>query len=208
MMWIILSVISIFFLVLVLDWLVLGFAKPIRRLLRKGEKKSFAKGYILETPNYMAYQKTTECSGFATAHVFRSFGMETEGSQIYESIQHKMKNGAVMPKTLKKFIRKSDMEADYVKGSLESLKTDLSEGKRIIVFIKTRLDKNWLHYVSVVGYDENNVFIAESMSSLKNCETKYYNRKVTNEEFMKYWDTREWYMPFYKNTYLMISKKS
>jgi len=31
--------------------------------------------------------------------------------------------------------------------------------------------------------------------------------KVLNEDFMKYWDTKEWYMPFYKNTYLVIGKK-
>lgn len=207
MVWIILSAISIIFLVVVLDWLIIGFAKPSQSFFRKKEKRSYAPKYILESPNYMAYQKTTECSGFGTAHVFRSFGLEAEGSQIYENIKHKMKNGAVMPKTLKKFIRKSGMEANYVKGSLDSLKTDLSEGKRIIVFIKTRLDKNWLHYVSFVGYDEKEVYIAESMYSLKNCETKYYNRKLSNEEFMKYWDTREWYMPFCKNTYIVVTKK-
>jgi len=208
MVWIILSAISVLFLVVVLDWLVIGFAIPDQRFLRKRGKRSYAKEYILESPNYMAYQKTTECSGFSTAHVFRSFGLEAEGNQIYANIKHKMKNGAVMPRTLKKFIRGYDLEVNYVKGSLESLKTDLSEGKRMIVFIKTRLDKNWLHYVSVVGYDEENIFIAESMYSLKNCETKYYNRKLSNEEFMKYWDIREWYMPFYKNTYLVISRKS
>ena len=64
MVWIILSAISVLFLVVVLDWLVIGFAIPDQRFLRKRGKRSYAKEYILESPNYMAYQKTTECSGF------------------------------------------------------------------------------------------------------------------------------------------------
>lgn len=70
--------------------------------------------------------------------------------------------------------------------------------------IRTRADKKWLHYVPVVGYDENNVFIAESLKELVNCNEKYYNRIMKNSEFKKLWNTRMVKMPLYKNTFMTI----
>lgn len=201
MMWIVFLIISVISLVFILDCLIIGFARPVR------STRECAKEYLLKEPNRMDFQKTTECSGFSTAHVFRSFGLEAEGNDIYDRIEHKMKNGAVLPGTLKRAIGEYGYYADYIKGNLQSLKNALCEGKRVIVLIKTRLDKNWLHYVSIVGYDEENIFIAESLPYLTNCETEYYNRKLSNEEFLKFWDTREWYMPFYKNTYILVGKE-
>ena len=87
------------------------------------------------------------------------------------------------------------------------MKVDLSEDKRVIAFIRTVTDKRWLHYVPIVGYDEDNIYIAESMGFLVNCEDAYSNRRLSNEEFLKFWDTRELYMPFYRNTYLVIEKE-
>lgn len=201
MFWIIFCIISILLLIVIADWLIIGFAKPVRGM------EKYAKEYLLKMPNRMAYQKSTECSGFSTAYVLRSFEIEADGNDVYAKIKRKMKNGAVMPRTLKKEIQDYGFEAEYVKGSLESLKKDLSNGKRIIVFIKTRLDKNWLHYVPIVGYDEEYIFIGESMKSLENCNEEAYNRKLSNKEFLKFWDTRAFYMPFYKNTYLVIGKR-
>lgn len=200
MLWVIFCIICVVLLVVISDWLIIGVAKPVRG------RREYAREYLLKEPNRMDFQKTTECSGFSMAYVFRSFGMEAEGNDIYTKIRHKMKNGAVMPRTLKKFIREYGFEAEYLKGNLQSLKISLCEGKRVIVLLKTRLDKKWLHYVSIVGYDEENVFVAESLDYMTNCEEKYYNRKLSNEEFLKFWDTGEWYMPFYKNTYLAIGK--
>ena len=202
MLLLIACIISVFLLIVILDWIIIGFVVPVK----KGKKEEYEKQYILKAQNRMDYQKTTECSGFSTAYVFRSFGMEADGNDIYAKIKRKLINGAVLPGTLKREIRGYGYEAKYLKGSLEDLKADLCEGKRIIVLVKTRLDKNWLHYVSIVGYDEENVFVAESLDYLTNCEEKCYNRKLSNEEFLKFWDTREWYMPFYKNTYLVIEK--
>lgn len=201
MLWLMICIVSVVLLVIVLDWLIIGFPKPIK------SRREYANVFLLKEPNRMEFQKTTECSGFSTAHVLRSFGLEASGNDIYEKIECKMKNGAVMPGVLKRVIRAYGFFASYVKGDLRTLKADLSEGKRVILFIKTRLDKNWLHYVSVVGYDEGNVFIAESLQYLTNCKEEYYNRKLSNEEFMKYWDTGEWYMPFFKNTYIVVDKK-
>ena len=203
MLLLIVCIISVLLLIFILDGIIIGFAIPVKN----AKKEHYEKQYMLKAQNRMDYQKTTECSGFSTAYVFRSFGMEADGNDIYARIDGKMINGAVLPGTLKREIRGYGFEAEYLKGSLESLKADLCEGKRIIVLVKTRLDKNWLHYVPIVGYDEENIFIAESLDYLANCEEQYYNRKLTNQEFLNFWDTRAWYMPFYKNTYLVIKKE-
>ena len=196
-LWFIIIIVSIILIITVLDWLIIGIARPAK-------KKSYDKEYMLKNRNRIDYQISTECSGYSLAYVLRSFGIEADGNDIYAKIHRKMRNGAVLPRILVKVIQSYGFEAKYVKGSMETLKADLSEGKRVIVFIKTRLEKNWLHYVPVVGYDEEGIYIAESMCSLVNCDEEYYNRKLTNPEFLRYWDTREVYMPFYRNTYLII----
>ena len=182
-----------------LDGLLIGFAMPTK-------KRAYKKEFMLKVPNRFDYQRSTECSGFSSAYVLRSYGIEADGKEFYDRIPFKIPGGAVFPSVLRRELIKRGLKARYVKGNLETLKADLSEGKRIIVFIRTRVDKKWLHYVPIVGYDEENIYIAESMNSLVNCEGAHSNRRLSNEEFLKFWDTREIYMPFYKNTYLVIGK--
>jgi len=197
--WIVVFIINTIIITCLLDGLIIGFAMPAK-------KRQYKREFMLKTPNRFDYQGGTECSGFSSAYVLRSFGIEADGRAVYAGIPHKLPGGAVLPGVLRKELRKYGLKARYVKGSLETLKADLSEGKRIIVFIRTRTDKRWLHYVPIVGYDEDNVYIAESMNSLVNCEGAHSNRRLSNEEFLKFWDTREVYMPFYRNTYLVIEK--
>lgn len=199
-LWIIIFIVSAILVITIFNWFIIGIARPAK-------KKIYDKEYMLKNRNRLDFQRSTECSGFSLAYVLRSFGVEADGNDIYAKIHRKMRNGAVMPGTLIRVIQSYGFKAKYVKGSLETLKADLSEGKRVIVFIKTRTDKNWLHYVPVIGYDEEYIYIAESMSSLVNCKEEFYNRKISSQEFMKFWDTREFYMPFYQNTYLTVKEK-
>ena len=195
--WIVVFIINTIIIMCLLDGLIIGFAIPTKR-------RQYKREFMLKTPNRFDYQTSTECSGFSSAYVLRSFGIEADGREFYAGIPHKVPGGAVLPGVLRKEISRRGLKVRYVKGNLETLKADLSEGKRVIVFIRTRTDKRWLHYVPIVGYDEDNVYIAESMNSLVNCEGTHSNRRLTNEEFLKFWDTREIYMPFYRNTYLVI----
>lgn len=198
--WIITFIVIAIFVITILDWFIIGIARPAK-------KKIYDKEFMLKNRNRLDFQRSTECSGYSFAYVLRSFGVEADGNDIYAKIDRKMRNGAVLPRTLRKVIQSYGLEAEYVRGSLETLKASLCAGKRVIVFIRTRLDKNWLHYVPVVGYDEEYIYIAESMSSLVNCKEEYYNRKISGQEFVKFWDTREFYMPFYRNTYLTVIER-
>ena len=197
--WILVFIINTIIITCLLDGLIIGFAMPAKR-------RQYKREFMLKTPNRFDYQGGTECSGFSSAYVLRSFGIEADGRELYARIPYKLPGGAVLPGVLRKEISRRGLKVRYVKGNLEALKADLSEGKRVIVFIRTRTDKRWLHFVPIVGYDEENIYIAESMGSLVNCESTHSNRRLTNEDFLKFWDTREIYMPFYRNTYLVIEK--
>lgn len=63
-----------------------------------------------------------------------------------------------------------------------------------------------LHYAPIVGYDEGNFFLADSLQELVNCQSNAYNRIVTDAEFEKLWNTRMLKMPFYKNTYITAER--
>lgn len=192
--------ISVFMIIVVSDWFVLGFPM-LRFTSRKAEKK-----YLLNVKNRIDIQKGTDCAGYSTAHVLRSFGVEADGKEMYVRMPGKLKNGAVLPKNVRKVLKQCGVKVSYCIGNLNALKEALCQGKRVIAFVKTRKDKHWLHYVSIVGYNEQEIFIADSLGSLVNCEEQYYNRRLTNEEFLRLWDTREIYMPFYKNTFLVVEK--
>ena len=193
-------IINTVFITVIADGLIIGIALPAFR------KKQFPKQYLQQVKNRLDFQKSTECAGFSAAHVLRSFGMDAGGNEMYARMPGKLWNGAVLPIMLKRCLKQYGLQVSYRKGSLDTVKAELCAGKRVIVFIKTRLDKPWLHYVPVVGYDEEHVFVAESLRDFTNCEELFYNRRLTKGEFSKYWDTRAWYMPFYRNTYLVIEK--
>lgn len=72
--------------------------------------------------------------------------------------------------------------------------------------IKIRPDKNWLHYVPVVGYDGQNIFVAEPLAELSNCNEPHYNRRIPAKEFKKLWNTAMPKMPLYANTFFTVER--
>ncbi len=199
--WLFIFVINTILFTVICDWLIVGFAMP------KWKKEPAEEHFLLRKKNRMELQKSTECAGFSSAHVLRSYGIEADGNDMYAKMPGKLPGGAVLPKNLKKVLKKRGFRVSFRRGNLDSLKAELCKGNRVIVFIRTFLGKKYLHYVPVVGYDEKEIFLADSMGSLINCKEEFFNRRLPYEEFMKYWNIREWYMPFYKNTYLVIEKK-
>ena len=80
-------------------------------------------------------------------------------------------------------------------------------------------DKNYLHFATVTGYDEEKVYLADSIQSWVNVdkdgnaiepaldttptsgESVYYNRTIPVEEFKKLWNTSMLKMPLYRNMF-------
>ena len=164
--------------------------------------------FVITKENRIDMQKGFQCSAFSTAYVLRHFDKEVDGGTLYSVMPHKMKSGYVYPKGVYDMLRSYGMKAKYCRGNLNALKVDLQKGNPVIVMIRVQKDKDWLHYVPVVGFDEEHVFLAESLSELINCKNVLYNRRLRNEEFMQLWNTAMLKQPFYKNTYFVAKSKS
>lgn len=164
--------------------------------------------FVITKENRIDMQKGFQCSAFSTAYVLRHFDMEVDGGTLYSVMPHKMKSGYVYPKGVYDMLRSYGMKVKYCRGNLNALKVDLQKGNPVIVMIRVQKDKDWLHYVPVVGFDEEHVFLAESLSELINCKNVLYNRRLRNEDFLQLWNTAMLKQPFYKNTYFVAKSKA
>ncbi len=164
--------------------------------------------YFIAKQNRIDIQTGLMCSGYSSAYVLRHFGIEADGKQIYEDMPNRMRSGYTYPKGIKKLFQRYGFRVIYCSGNLKALKRELSKGAPIIVLIRVLPKKNWLHFVPVVGYDKEHIYLAESLSELVNCDNAFYNRKVKNKDFLRLWNTAMLIQPFYKNTYYAIEKDS
>lgn len=119
---------------------------------------------------------------------------------------NKMRGGYIYPKGIFNFLSKNGFKVKYCRGNLNSLKNEVATGNPVIAMIKIRPDKNWLHYVPVVGYDGQNIFVAESLAELSNCNEPHYNRRIPAKEFKKLWNTAMPKMPLYANTFFTVER--
>lgn len=168
-------------------------------------KKAYPPKYLINKSNRIDFQKHMECAAFSTAYLLRHFGFEADGNVLYTHFPNKTSTGTVYPKGIRKVLKKSGFKTNYFKGNIDTLKYEVSKGTPVIVFIKVEKDRNYLHFVPVVGYDEEFIYLAESMERLANCENGIgYNRKVPISEFIKLWNTKRINMPFYSYTYITV----
>lgn len=87
---------------------------------------------------------------------------------------------------------------------MNALKNEVAKGKPVIVLIRIETKKTYLHFVLVVGFDKNNLFLAESFERFENCKNEHYNRTLCNKEFLKLWNTSMIKMPLYANTFFLV----
>lgn len=158
--------------------------------------------FVIKKANRIDMQSGYKCSAFSSAYVLRHWNIDENGDNLYELMPNKMKDGYVYPKGIQSLLPKYGLRVKYCFGNLTALKNAVSTGSPVIAMIRIRPDKNWLHYVPVVGYDEENIFIAESLEELVNCNEQYFNRKIPIKEFKKLWNTSMLKMPLYRNTYI------
>lgn len=172
--------------------------------------KCMKKEFVITKANRIDLQSGYKCSAFSSAYILRHWDIEKAGNTLYEVMPNKMKDGYVYPKGILNLLSQYGFNVKYCTGNITALKNEVCKGNPVIVMIRIQTDKNWLHYVPVVGYDEQYIFIAESLADLVNCKEQYYNRKIPINEFKKLWNTSMLKMPFYRNTYysLQINNKT
>ncbi|ATP40374.1 peptidase [Solibacillus sp. R5-41] len=172
-------------------------------------KRNYPANYLIQKINRIDFQKNTECAAFSTAYLLRHFGMEAEGEALFMHFPSKTRAGNVYPKGIRKMLRKKGFKTNYYKGNINTLKYEVSKGTPVIVFIKVQKDFNNLHFVSVVGYDKEYIYLSESLRHLVNCDDvhKSYNRKVPINEFKKLWNVKRIHMLLYSNTYIAVDAR-
>lgn len=169
-------------------------------------KRDYPANYLIPQNNRKDFQQNSECAAFSTAYLLRHFGIEAEGESLYKYFPSKTKAGNVYPKGIREVLSKKGFKTNYYKGNINTLKYEVSKGTPVIVFIKVQKDRNYLHFVPVVGYDQNYIYLAESLKHLVNCDDglKSYNRKVPINEFKKLWNVKRIHMLPYSNTYITV----
>ncbi|MEK4425991.1 cysteine peptidase family C39 domain-containing protein [Solibacillus sp. FSL K6-1523] len=172
-------------------------------------KRNYPTNYLIQKNNRIDFQTNLECAAFSTAYVLRHFGMEATGEALYTNFPSKTKAGNVYPKGIRTVLREKGFKTNYFKGNIDTLKYEVSKGNPVIVFVKTQKDRNHLHFVPVVGYDMDYIYLSESLKHLVNYGDDHgsYNRKVPINEFKKLWDIKQTYMLFYSNTYITVDAK-
>lgn len=163
--------------------------------------------FVISKENRIDIQKGNECSGYAAAYLLRHYDIPANGTEVYQKMPYKASDGCVPPKGIKKVLEGYGFRVKYCAGNLNALKREVCKGNPVIVFIKARKDKRWLHFVPVVGYDENSLFLAESAAENVNCSEKAYNRRINKNDFMALWNTAMLKMPLYARTFYVIERK-
>lgn len=149
--------------------------------------------YMIQHENRIAYQSGNECAGYATAFVMRDFGIECDGHEIYQEFSNKTDAGVNLVEIIKYF-RKNGFVAKRYYGDLEHLQAQLIKGHPVIVLMyndAVELECNGQkHFSVVVGYDEKNVYLADSLSFVDQTvfDAEYYNRVLDINLFQQLWD--------------------
>lgn len=137
--------------------------------------------------NFVEYQTGKDCAGYATAYVLRHLGEEVEGRHLYKEMSFKVGKGVALGGVRKAFADYGYDATSYT-GTLDTMKKRLTMGKPIVAFVT--IGEIGRHYVVVVGYDEEYIYLADSTGAAKNIfQNNWMNRKVTYEEFEQLWQT-------------------
>lgn len=172
--------------------------------------------------SYFEFQQGGGCAGFSSAFVLRHSGVQIGGEEAFKDVPFQMKGGLAFPKGITGFFKKRGIKMTACTGNFAALLNELEKGRPVIVVIRSFVGKSYLHFATVTGYDEEKVYIADSIQSWVNVdkdgnaiapapdtaptsgESVYYNRTVPIDEFKKLWNTSMLKMPLYKNMFYVM----
>ncbi len=201
------------------DLIAIGPYKKVEPEKQSGEgEKSLPMGVekvarIIRTQSFVEKQEGPSCGGFAAAYALRHFGVEAKGQDIYGEM-FKIFKGNVHIREVKKALKKRGIISTLCKGSIETLKEEIDKGYPVILWVRSK-PKSWdYHFFVAVGYDtEYNIYIADSAYAPKTMKMDIfqgippYNRVIPKDYFLEIWDTACFFMPTYKNIYLIIRRE-
>ncbi|OIB00908.1 hypothetical protein AK95_00390 [Paenibacillus sp. LC231] len=159
--------------------------------------------YLIRTSNRMDIQPHYECAAYSSAYVLRHLGIEETGNELYKQYPRKLADGTVTPKGILIFFKRRGYDASFYRGNLQTLKKQVSQGVPVIAFIRVFPKQRYLHFVPVIGFDQEYLYLADSLEHTINCEDSSYNRKIRKRDFEALWNT---WAPFCKKSYIVIRK--
>lgn len=175
-----------------------------------------------ESGSYFEFQQNGGCAGFSSAFVLRHLGTYASGEETFKEVPYQMKGGAGVPKGISGLFAKHGIKMTACTGNFSALKNEIARGNPVIVVIRSFVGKNDLHFACITGYDEENIYFADSIQSWVNVdkdgnaiepsldtlptsdESVYYNRVVPVSEFKKLWNTSMLKMPLYRNIFFVM----
>lgn len=145
--------------------------------------------FVYAENNYYSYQSGKDCAGYAAAYILRNEGTEAEGAEVYQEMKHFF--GVVAVHNVVDTLQAYNLEAKAYHGTIETLKARIHEGKPVIALVTITLGHSTgLHYLVVVGYDEEYIYVADSTGPKANIFSEVqYNRRLTYSEFEELWKT-------------------
>ena len=134
--------------------------------------------------NRIDYQTDGKCAAYASAYLLRHFGENADGEKLFPELKRPF--GFVSANSITDVFEQYGYAAKACHGSIDTLKRRLVEGNPIIVFIRIPGDT---HYAVVVGYDEQYIYLVDSLAENANASGAQYNRVLRAEEFEAIWKT-------------------
>ena len=134
--------------------------------------------------NRIDYQTDGKCAAYAAAYLLRRFGEDTDGEALFPELKRTL--GFVSANCIAEVFEKHGYQAKACHGSVDTLKQRLTEENPIIVFIRIPGDT---HYAVVVGYDEQHIYLVDSLAENANASDTQYNRVLPTEDFEAVWKT-------------------
>lgn len=150
--------------------------------------------------NRIDYQTDGNCAAYASAYLLRNFGENSRGEELTSEIGRVF--GFVPAREIADLFKRRGYQVKTCHGNVETLKQQLTNGNPIIVFIRIPNDT---HYAVVVGYDEQNIYLADSIAENANASDTRYNRILTTEQFKDVWKTGT-ILP--DNVYVVVKKQT
>lgn len=173
----------------------------------KYQRKLKKEAFLITKPNRFETQQNAECSAFASAYVYRHFGKNVTGLDLYKEMPCKTRKGYVYCRGIVRLARKYGFWAKFYIGNLNALKNTVALGKPVIVMVRSRMKSHNLHYITIVGYDKENIYAVDSAASLRNANETNYNRVIPVKEFKKLWNISMLRQPLYFNLFFDIDLK-
>lgn len=145
--------------------------------------------YMITIENEIQKQYRYECGAYSTAYVLRSLGEDVDSKEFYDSLEPKGKDGSVPYEAIQAGVERYGYELESGMISLAALKYEISRGVPVIVGMEISPGNSLLHFLPIVGYDDEYIYAAESVGIYANEKGDHYNRKIKTDTFKELWKT-------------------